>query len=152
MASNGRYVMEGCMPEGDLDIASVTSGQILRRSFTFRVNLPPRIQEELKSGDGSVSDPRNFLTGKDGMLFDSDGNPLLAVEEWHLRISFNTEDFQPAGHALVMGITTGYTASVEFTEAVVTDTRVSEILANLRDPGRRESLTFTGVLYGHSVA
>ena len=151
MASNGRYVMEGCMPEGDLDIASVTSGEILRRAFSFRVNLPPRLQEELQSGEGGAIDPRDVLTGMDGKLFDQDGNPLLSVEEWHLRISFNTDDFQPAGQALVLGITTGYTATVEFTEAVVNDGRVAQILRGLEHPGRRDSLTFTGVLYGHGA-
>lgn len=150
--ANGRYVMEGCMPEGDLDIASVTSGEILRREFSFRVNLPPRLQEELNSGDGTPGDPRNVLTGMDGMLFDGEGNPLLSVEEWHLRISFNTDDFQPAGQALVQGVTTGYSVTLEFTEAVVNDGRVAQILQGLSHPGRRDSLTFTGVLYGHDAA
>lgn len=150
--ANGRYVMEGCMPEGDLDIASVTSGEILRREFSFRVNLPPRLQEELNSGDGTPGDPRNVLTGMDGMLFDQEGNPLLSVEEWHLRISFNTDDFQPAGQALVQGVTTGYSVTLEFTEAVVNDGRVAQILQGLSHPGRRDSLTFTGVLYGHDAA
>lgn len=150
--TNGRYVMEGCMPEGDLDIASVTSGEILRRNFAFRVNLPPRLQEELNSGDGTPGDPRNVLTGMDGMLFDQEGNPLLSVEEWHLRISFNTDDFQPAGQALVQGVTTGYSVTLEFTEAVVNDGRVAQILQGLSHPGRRDSLTFTGVLYGHDAA
>lgn len=151
MASNGRYVLEGCMPDGDLDIASVTSGDILKRAFTFRVNLPPRLQEELESGSGTPDDPRNILTGMDGMLFDGEGNPLLSVEEWHVRMSINTADFQPAGQALVMGVPTGYTATLEFTEAVVNDGRVAQIMSGLAHPGRRDSLTFTGVLYGHGA-
>lgn len=151
MANNGRYVMEGCMPEGDLDIASVTSGEILRRNFTFRVNLEPRLQEELNAGDYGTVDPRNVLTGMDGKLFDGEGNPMLSVEEWHLRVSFNSDDFQPAGQALVLGITTGYTVTVEFTEAVVNDSRIAQVLEGLKHPGRRESLTFTGVLYGHGA-
>lgn len=149
MASNGTYVFEGCMPTGELDIANVTPGEIVQRTFTFAVNLPPRLETALDSGE---LDPRNILTGIDGVLLDESGQKMLMVNEWSMTMEMQDTDYQAAGNAQVWTITTGYKATLTFTEAVINDDRVAYILSGLSDPGRRPSLTFTGKLYGHGAA
>lgn len=144
---DGRYIFEGCVPDGDLSIATVTPGEILQREFSYRVNLPPRIQEALNSG---AMDPRNILTGVDGMLFDENNTPLLMVSEWSMSISFVNADYQAAGNWVIWGVPTGYSATLTFTEAVVNDDRVAEVLNGLRNPGQRPNLSFQGVLYSHN--
>lgn len=81
--SDGRYVFERCMPDGDVTIASVAPGEILKREFSFRVNAPVKMQEQLNGGQ---LDPRNILHGADGELYDGDGNFLAEVNEWEALI------------------------------------------------------------------
>ena len=70
---DGRYIFRSCVPDGSIDIANVTPGEILNRAWSFRVNEPPELQSELHSG---TFDPRNILRGRDGELYDGAGNFL----------------------------------------------------------------------------
>jgi hypothetical protein len=42
--STGRYVFRECVPDGAFDIANVSPGQVLERSWSWRVNQPPELQ------------------------------------------------------------------------------------------------------------
>lgn len=42
--STGRYIFRSCVPDGAIDIANVTPGEVLNRSWSFRVNEPPDLQ------------------------------------------------------------------------------------------------------------
>ena len=45
--STGRYVFRSCVPDGDIDIADVKPGDMINRSWSFRVNEPPELQSLL---------------------------------------------------------------------------------------------------------
>lgn len=141
--NDGRYIFRNCIPEGSIDIANVQPGELIQREWSFRVNVPPELQEKLDAGE---FDPRNILQGKDGELYDEDGNFLAEVNTWHAQMNFNTTDYQAAGQDVVWGINTGYTFTLTFTETVVRDHMLAKILNAIRNQRRVPQLNFTGVL------
>lgn len=148
--SDGRYVFRGCVPDGDIDIANVTPGEIINRAWSFRVNEVPDLQELLDSGK---FDPRNILRGYDGELYDGDGNFLAEVSEWQAQISFENSDYQAAGNKIKWAIPQGYTVALTFTETVVRDaTLLQKIFNGLKSGAPDAVLNFMGVLRGHNAS
>ena len=92
--SDGRYIFRSCVPDGSIDIANVTSGDIINRSWSFRVNEPPDLQEMLDSGS---FDPRNILRGYNGELYDGDGTLSRSELQWQAQVNHTNTDYQPAG-------------------------------------------------------
>ena len=144
--SDGRYIFRRCIPDGSIDIMNVQPGEVLNREWSFRVNMPPELQEEL---DGGEFDPRNILHGVDGELYDEEGNFLAEVNTFHGQMNFNTTDYQAAGEWVVWGITTGYTFTLTFTETVIHDSLLIKILTGFKKGERLPDLNFTGVLRAH---
>lgn len=141
--SDGRYIFRNCTPDGNIDIINVQPGEIINREWSFRVNMPPEIQEALDAGE---FDPRNIMQGRDGELYDEDGNFLAEVNTFHAQINFNTTDYQPAGSEIVWAVTTGYTMTLTFTETIVRDAMLLKLFSNIRNRRRVPVMNFTGVL------
>ena len=142
--SDGRYVFRSCVPDGSIDIANVTSGDIINRSWSFRVNEPPDLQELLDSGN---FDPRSILRGYNGELYDGDGNFLAEVNTWQAQINFTNTDYQPAGSKLTWAVPQSYTVTLTFTETVIRDTRLlQKVIAGLKNNAPDAVLNFMGVL------
>jgi len=142
--SDGRYIFRNCVPDGAIDIANVTSGDIVNRSWSFRVNEPPDLQELLDSG---TFDPRNILRGYNGELYDGDGNFLAEVNTWQAQINFTNTDYQPAGSKLTWAIAQSYTVTLTFTETVIKDARIlRKVIAGLNKGEPDAVLNFMGVL------
>lgn len=145
--ADGRYVFRSCVPDGNIDIANVRTGDIITRAWSFRVNEPPDLQSLLDSG---TFDPRHILRGYDGELYDGDGNFLAEVNEWQAQISFENTDYQPAGKKIKWGIPQGYSVTLTFTETVVKDARLLQKIIGGLDDGEEDAvLNFMGVLRGH---
>ncbi|WP_060210313.1 hypothetical protein [Sporosarcina koreensis] len=141
---DGRYIFRSCVPDGDVTIANVTPGEVLNRDWTFRANLPPEIQEALDAGE---FDPRNILTGKDGELYDEDGNFLAEVNTWQMSVSFTNTDYNPAGKKITWAIPTNYSLTLTFTETIIRDSiMLQKALTGLKDRSKGANLNFTGVL------
>jgi hypothetical protein len=142
--SDGRYIFRSCVPDGSIDIANVTSGDIINRSWSFRVNEPPDLQELLDSG---TFDPRNILRGYNGELYDGDGNFLAEVNQWQAQINYTNTDYQPAGSKLTWAVPQSYTVTLTFTETVIRDARLlQKVIAGLRNNAPDAVLNFMGVL------
>jgi len=142
--ADGRYVFRDCVPDGSIDIANVTSGDIINRSWSFRVNSPPELQELLDSG---TFDPRNILRGYNGELYDGDGNFLAEVNQWQAQINYTNTDYQPAGSKLTWAVPQSYTVTLTFTETVIRDARLlQKVIAGLRNNSPDAVLNFMGVL------
>jgi len=142
--SDGRYVFRSCVPDGSIDIANVTSGDIINRSWSFRVNEPPDLQELLDSGN---FDPRSILRGYNGELYDGDGNFLAEVNTWQAQINYTNTDYQPAGSKLTWAIPQSYTVTLTFTETVIRDARLlQKVIAGLKNNAPDAVLNFMGVL------
>jgi len=142
--SDGRYIFRSCVPDGAIDIANITSGDIVSRSWSFRVNEPPDLQELLDSG---TFDPRNILRGYNGELYDGDGNFLAEINTWQAQINFTNTDYQPAGSKLTWAIPQSYTVTLTFTETVIKDARLlQKVVAGLKKGEPNAVLNFMGVL------
>ncbi len=142
--ADGRYIFRDCVPDGAIDIANVTSGDIVNRSWSFRVNSPPELQELLDSGS---FDPRNILRGYNGELYDGDGNFLAEVNQWQAQINYTNTDYQPAGSKLTWAVPQSYTVTLTFTETVIRDARLlQKVIAGLRNNAPDAVLNFMGVL------
>lgn len=141
---DGRYVFRSCVPDGDVVLANVAPGDVLNREWTFRANLPPEIQESLDVGE---LDPRNVLTGKDGELYDGDGNFLAQVNTWQMAVNFTNTDYNPAGEKITWAIPVSYAVTLTFTETIIRDaTLLSKVMLGLKKRSKGANLNFTGVL------
>lgn len=142
--ADGRYVFRSCVPDGSIDIANVTSGDIINRSWSFRVNEPPELQELLDSG---TFDPRGILRGYNGELYDGNGNFLAEVNQWQAQINYTNTDYQPAGSKLTWAVPQSYTVTLTFTETVIRDAQVlQKVIDGLRNDAPDAVLNFMGVL------
>lgn len=142
--SDGRYIFRDCVPDGAIDIANVTSGDVINRAWSFRVNSIPDLQELLDSG---TFDPRSILRGYNGELYDGDGNFLAEVNQWQAQINYTNTDYQPAGSKLTWAVPQSYTVTLTFTETVIRDARLlQKVIAGLRNNAPDAVLNFMGVL------
>jgi len=142
--SDGRYIFRDCVPDGAIDIANVTSGDIINRAWSFRVNSIPDLQELLDSG---TFDPRNILRGYNGELYDGDGNFLAEVNTWQAQVNYTNTDYQAAGNKIAWAVPQSYTVTLTFTETVIRDARLlQKVVAGLRNNRPDAMLNFMGVL------
>ncbi len=138
------------MPDGAIDIANVAPGDVLNRAWSFRVNMPPDLQDELDTGK---FDPRNILRGYDGELYDGDGNFLAEVNTWQAQINVTNSDYQAAGNKIVWAIPQSYTVTLTFTETIIRDASLlNKVIAGLKNGAPDAVLNFMGVLRGHNDA
>lgn len=148
--SDGRYIFRDCVPDSNVDIANVRTGEVITRAWSFRVNQPPELQSLLDSG---AFDARNILRGYDGELYDGDGNFLAEVNEWQAQINFTNSDYQAAGNKITWAISQSYTVTLTFTETVIKDARLlQKVIAGLKNDAPDAVLNFMGVLRGHNAA
>lgn len=146
--ADGRYVFRSCVPDGSIDIANVTPGEVLNRSWSFRVNEPPGLQDLLDTGQ---FDPRNILRGYDGELYDSDGNFLAEVNTWQAQVNYSNTDYQAAGNKITWAVPQSYSVTLTFTETVIKDARLlQKVIAGLKVGEPDATLNFMGVLRGHN--
>ncbi len=146
--ADGRYIFRDCVPDGAIDVANVTPGDVLNRAWSFRVNQPPDLQELLDSG---TFDPRNILRGYDGELYDGDGNFLAEVNTWQARINFTNSDYQAAGNKISWAVPQSYTVTLTFTETIIRDASIlQKIITGLKNSEPDAILNFQGVLRGHN--
>jgi hypothetical protein len=138
------------VPDGAIDIANVAPGDVLNRAWSFRVNMPPDLQDELDTGK---FDPRNILRGYDGELYDGDGNFLAEVNTWQAQINVTNSDYQAAGNKIVWAIPQSYTVTLTFTETIIRDASLlNKVIAGLKNGAPDAVLNFMGVLRGHNDA
>lgn len=147
--ADGRYIFRYCVPDGNIDIANVQTGDVINRAWNWRVNMPPDLQQELLS-NGGVFDPRAILRGYDGRLYDGDGNWLAEVNTWHAQISVTNSDYQAAGNKIVWALMQSYTVTLTFTETVIRDAiLLKKLIDGLRNDAPDVIFNFSGVLRGH---
>jgi len=146
---DGRYIFRHCVPDGAIDIANVQPGEVISRSWTWRVNQPPDLQQELLSNSG-VFDPRAILRGYDGRLYDGNGNWLAEVNTWQAQINVTNTDYQAAGQKITWALMQSYTVTLTFTETVIRDAvLLKKLIDGLKADSPDVIFNFSGVLKGH---
>ena len=146
---DGRYIFRHCVPDGAIDIANVQPGEVISRSWTWRVNQPPDLQQELLSNSG-VFDPRAILRGYDGLLYDGDGNWLAEINTWQAQVNITNSDYQAAGQKITWALMQSYTVTLTFTETVIRDAvLLKKLIDGLKADSPDVIFNFSGVLKGH---
>lgn len=97
-----------------------------------------------------IIDPRKILTGKDGELYDGDGNFLAEVNTFQAQLNISNNDYQPAGSAQTVKVMQNYSVGLTFTETVIQDARLLKKLVDALRAGEQVQLNFQGVLRGHN--
>lgn len=93
-------------------------------------------------------DPRKILRGYDGLLY-HDGDLLAEVNEFSASISVQNTDYQPAGSRIVVGVTTGYSVGLTFTETVVRDAiLLAKLIEHMKGTAELD-FEFLATLEGH---
>ncbi|EZH67895.1 hypothetical protein DH09_08205 [Bacillaceae bacterium JMAK1] len=147
--ADGRYILRNCVPDGSIDVANIQPGEIIQREWSFRVNMPPDVQEALDNG---TLDPRNINRGYDGKLFDEDGNWLAEVNTFHVQMNITNSDYQPAGQKITWAVPMSYTVTLTFTETVVKDAvMLTKVMAGLQNDAPDASLNFQGFIKGRAA-
>jgi hypothetical protein len=94
-------------------------------------------------------DPRQILRGYDGALY-HDGELLAEVNDWTAAITVSSSDYQPAKSRLSVGVTTGYSVGLTFTETVIRDIiLLAKLLDHLAGKSNDIAFDFLGELEGH---
>lgn len=95
-------------------------------------------------------DPRKMLRGYDGALYTGDGDLLVEVNEFTAAITVASTDYQPAKSRLSLGLTTGYSVALTFTEAVIRDAiLLKKMLDHVTGADQDLDFEFTGILEGY---
>jgi hypothetical protein len=92
-------------------------------------------------------DTRNILTGKDGELYDDQGNFLAMVNTFTAQLSINNTGYTPAAEALEVAVFTGYTVTLTFTETVVEDAVLLQKLLDAIKSKKQLFANFSGIIY-----
>ncbi len=148
--ADGRYIFRECVPDGAIDIANVAPGDVLNRAWSFRVNDPLGLQDEVDTGK---FDPRNIMRGYDGELYDGDGNFLAEVNTWQAQFNITNQDYQGAGNKIIWAVMTGYNVTLTFTETIIRDASLlRKVVAGIKNGAPDAVLNFMGVFRGHNDA
>ena len=66
-------------------------------------------------------DVRKVLSGKDGVLYDGDGNMMATMESFSAQANVTNATFQPLGSAMERSAMTSYRVNLTMSEIIVTD-------------------------------
>lgn len=71
----------------------------------------------------STTDVRKVMSGKDGALFDGDGNHLASMDTFNAQAAVTNAAFQPLGDMQEHAVPTSYKVTLTFTEIIVEDSK-----------------------------
>lgn len=91
------------------------------------------------------NDSRKIRSGKDGALFDGTGRLLSTVENFTIQINIVNGQHLPIGAVQAREYLQSISVSLAFTEAVIDDVRLMQVLKDLKD-GKQTQLNFQGYL------
>lgn len=92
---------------------------------------------------------QELMKGTDGMLlveFDGANVPLLEVENFAVNMNFSAVDKQYVGNPVIQSVTTGVSFSLTFTESVVRDEPIINVILNSLKRGKFPVFHFQGKL------
>lgn len=91
-------------------------------------------------------DVRKVMSGKDGALYDEEGNLLVSVESFQSQVAITNQTYQPLGSAQERSTMTSYKVTLTFTEIVVEDGRFFKLLMDGMKNHRMPVLNFRGMV------
>ena len=94
-------------------------------------------------------DPRKVMTGHDGKLYITVGGKsyfMANVDTFQSQLNFNNTDFQPVGDLMNYAIPIGISATITFTEAVISDDLIMAPILEALAKGEVPTFDFRGAL------
>ena len=96
------------------------------------------------------SDARNVLTGKDGALFDDEGNMLATVESYSVQVSNNNGNYQPLGTMQEMDIPQTYKVTLTFAMVVIESEKFIQVYLDALEQDTLPQFNFQGMIRGRN--
>lgn len=93
-----------------------------------------------------VVDYRKVMSGKDGALFDGDGNMLVAVESFQSQVNITNQTYQPLGSAQERSAMTSYKVTLTLSEIVVLNGAFFRLLMEGMKNNSMPPLNFRGMV------
>ena len=93
-----------------------------------------------------TSDVRKVMSGKDGALYDEDGNLLVSIESYQSHVAITNQTYQPLGNAQERSTMTSYRVTLTFSEIVVEDSRFFKMIMDGMKNHRMPVLNFRGMV------
>ena len=94
-------------------------------------------------------DPRKVMTGHDGKLYITVGGKsyfMANVDTFQTQLNFTNTEFQPVGDLQSYAIPTGFTVTLTYTEAVISDELVMGPILDALAQGYVPTFDFRGTL------
>lgn len=94
-------------------------------------------------------DPRKVMTGHDGKLYITINGKsyfMANVDTFQAQLNFSNTDFQPVGDLMSYAIPTGFTCTLSYTEAVISDEFVMGPILDALAQGYVPTFDFRGTL------
>jgi len=92
-----------------------------------------------------VSDVRKVLTGKNGGLFDGEGNLMATVESFQAQVSINNAKYQPLGDAQEHSTMSSFSVTLKFDQIVIEDDKFIQAIFKGMKEHNMPVLNFQGV-------
>lgn len=91
-------------------------------------------------------DVRKVMSGKDGALYDEDGNMLVSVESFQSQVNITNQTYQPLGSAQERSTMTSYKVTLTMSEIVVVNSTFFQLLMDGLKTGAMPVLNFRGMV------
>ncbi len=93
-----------------------------------------------------IVDVRKVMSGKDGALYDQDGNLMASVESFNSQVNITNQPYQPLGDAQEHATLGSYRVNLTFTQFVIEDDRLIRELVEGMKTGRMPVYVFRGMV------
>ena len=91
-------------------------------------------------------DVRKVMSGKDGALYDEDGNMLVSVESFQSQVNITNQTYQPLGSAQERSTMTSYKVTLTMSEIVVVNSAFFQLLMDGLKTSAMPVLNFRGMV------
>ena len=92
-----------------------------------------------------VADVRKVISGKDGGLYDDEGNLMASVEAYQSQVQITNATYQPLGDAQEHGSMTSFKVTLNFTEIVVESSKLLQDIITGMQNHHMPEYTFRGM-------
>lgn len=91
-------------------------------------------------------DVRKVMSGKDGALYDDEGNLLAQIESFQSQVNITNQTYQPLGSAQERSSMTSYKVTLTMSEIVVVNSTFFRLLMDGLKTGAMPVLNFRGMV------
>lgn len=102
----------------------------------------------MRMNNRGPADVRRVFSGKDGAVFDEDGNLLATVDSWQAQINFQNATYQPLGDTQSHRHLTAYEVTLTMSECIIESSKFIRDMYETMSTGVPVWWTFQGHIQG----